>query len=485
VFVALAGDGPMYLRLYRGLRDAIRAGRVPPKSVLPSTRHLADELKLSRNTVLRAYEQLIAEGFAVARHGGGTFVAEDIVSERRPSSQVTPIALAAGGRRIVDAAAANPFAAFAGLPRVHYDFLFGVPDSTLFPIAEWRKSMSRCIDRASKRALAYDAPSGAPRLRELVAAHLIKHRGVRCDRGQVVIVGGAQQAFDLLARVLVEPGDPVLVEDPCYPAIRSILQAAGASLVPAPVDGEGIDLSLADARRDSCRVAYVTPSHQFPSGAVMSSARREALLAWAERTGAIVIEDDYDSDFRHAGKPIQALQGLDTTGRVVHVGTFSKSLFPSLRLGYLVAPPSLVRPLVAAKWITDWSSSLLLQNALADFIERGLFTRHLKRSSAVYARRRDALVAALDRELGSAAVVAGGQAGMHLLVWLPRVSTEELDAAIVRARDLGVGVYSVAMFYATPPPRAAIVLGYAGLPEQHIRDGIALFARALRGSRSR
>jgi GntR family transcriptional regulator/MocR family aminotransferase len=482
VFVPLVGTGPAYLRLFRGLRDAILGGRLAAGAALPSTRQLAGSLELSRNTVLRAYEQLIAEGLATARHGGGTFVAEQIVGVEpvAPVGDQRPIRISAEGQRTEAAVMQTLFVEISKLTPVPYDFLFGVPDASLFPIQDWRATVSRCIDRASKRSLAYDHPMGVMRLRELVAAHIVKHRGVRCHADHIAIVSGAQQAFDLLARVLLDPGDLVLVEDPCYPAIRAILQSVGACIVNAPVDAEGIDLEAVDRElRDRCRLVYVTPSHQFPSGAVMSGPRRRALLAWAARVGAVVIEDDYDGDYRHIGKPTQAIQGLDTA-RVVHVGTFSKSLFPSLRMAYLVLPSSLVMAFAAAKWIADWSSSALLQHALADFMERGYFTRHLKRSSAVYARRRIALLAAIKRELGNRAIVAGGDAGMHVVLWLPELAVDALPSLVARARSLGVGAYPVSAFCERTPPSAGLVLGYSGLSEQQIGEGIALLASAIR-----
>lgn len=432
--------------------------------------------------MLRAYEQLIADGFAAARHGGGTFVAEQIAGEQPevPVVDHRSIQVSAQGRRIETAVLQNPIVEIGALAPVPYDFLFGVPDPSLFPIQDWRATVSRCIDRASKRTLGYDHPLGVLRLRELVAAHIAKHHGVRCHADQIAIVNGAQQAFDLLARVLLEPGDPVLVEDPGYPVIRTLLQAVGARAVIAPVDDQGIDLEAADRELlDRCRLAYVTPSHQFPSGAVMSQPRRDALLAWAARVGAVVIEDDYDGDYRHIGKPTLALQGLDPV-RVVHVGTFSKSLFPSLRMAYVVLPSPLVMPFAAAKWIADWSSSALLQTALADFIEAGHFARHLKRSSAAYARRRKVLLEAIKHELGDRAVVTGGSAGMHIVLWLPEVAVDALPSLVARARGLGVGAYSVSGFYAQTPPRAGLVLGYSGLSERQIREGIALLANAIR-----
>ena len=477
----LTGTGPAYLRLYRGLRDAILGGRLARGAALPSTRQLSGSLALSRNTVLRAYEQLIAEGFAMARRGGGTFVVDQIVGEPllAPLGHA-PIQLGAQGRRIETAVMQNLFVEIGTLAPVRYDFLFGVPDASLFPIQDWRTTVSRCIDRASKRTLGYDHPSGVMRLRELVAAHIVKHHGVRCHADQVAIVNGAQQAFDLLARILLEPGDAVLLEDPCYPAIRTTLQAAGARIVAAPVDTDGVDVEAADRDlRDQCRLAYVTPAHQFPTGAVMSAPRRRALLAWAARVGAVVIEDDYDGDYRHIGAPTQALQGMDVE-RIVHVGTFSKSFFPALRMAYVVLPASLVMPFATAKWIADWSSSALIQHALADFIEGGHFTRHLKRSSVIYARRRRTLLAMIKRELGDRAIVTGGDAGMHVVLWLPELALDAVPSLVTRARSLGVGVYPVSAFYSQPPPTAGLVLGYSGLSEPQIAEGIALLASTIR-----
>jgi GntR family transcriptional regulator / MocR family aminotransferase len=483
MFVALRGAGPAYMRLFCGLRDAITTGRIEAGTRLPSTRELASDLKLSRNTVMRAYEQLIAEGFASARQGGGTFI--DAVHVQSTTPAVTkakpgPLPLSQSALRMLPAVANNPFMELRGLTPVRHDFMYCIPDPSLFPIQEWRRRLSRAIDRASRRSLSYDDPAGLLQLRDLIAARLIKYRGVRCAPEQIVVVSGAQQALDLICRLVVEPGAPVVVEDPCYPAARAILAAGGAQLVPAHVDGEGFDIASVDASIDAtCRLAYVTPSHQFPSGAVLSNRRRKLLVEWAARVGAFVIEDDYDSDYRYVGPPLQALQGMSPE-HVIHVGTFSKSLFPSLRLGYVVAPHQLLEPLISAKWIADWGSPAHIQHALAAFIDEGWFARHVKRTTSVYARRRAMLLEAIEREFGRDVTASGGDAGMHLVLWLHRLKPEHVGPLLVSAREHGVGVYSVSSFYERPPERAGLVLGYGTIPEARIAEGIAILARLVR-----
>jgi GntR family transcriptional regulator / MocR family aminotransferase len=483
MYVELEGEGPTYLRLYRGLRSAITGGGLAPGTRLPSTRELAAELDVSRNTVLRAYEQLLAEGLASATHGG-TFVgasAPEAPASAGPSCVVVPLAPA--GLRIVEAARSSLLRKLMELERVPYDFIFGIPDPTIFPLPAWRRALAHAADRASNRVLSYGDPRGDDQLRAMIVDHVTRHRGVRCTSDDVVIVGGAQQALDLAVRLLVAPGDAVLLEDPGYPTMHMLLDAAGAEMIAAPVDGDGLDLSgLSSSELSRCRVAYVTPSHQFPSGAVMSRERRDELLVWAADTGATIIEDDYDGDYRHVGPPLPALQGL-APERVLYVGTFSKSLFPSLRLGYAIVPRALREAFAAAKWVSDWSEPTLLQRAVAHLMQKGDFQRHVKRSAAVYRRRRDALVDALDTGIPGVRV-RGGDAGMHVVAWLP-VATEALPDVVAGARAVGVGVYSIAPFFIRPPPASGIVLGYSSLAEGALREGIArlapIVAQARRG----
>jgi GntR family transcriptional regulator/MocR family aminotransferase len=303
---------------------------------------------------------------------------------------------------------------------------------------------------------------------------------VMCEADQVLVVNGSQQALDLVARVLLDPGDPVVLEEPHYLGAWWAFHVAGARLIPARVDDEGLDVATLAPSAARARLAYVTPSHQFPTGVVMSLTRRLALLEWARAHEAWVVEDDYDSEYRYEGRPIEAVQGLDRAGRVIYIGTLSKVLFPALRLGYLVLPPALVDACRAAKWVMDRHSPTLEQEVLADFIADGHFERHLRRSRTRYATRRAAVLAALAEHLGERVEVVGANAGVHLLVWLSDVAPRALPRVVEAARREGVGVYPIAPYYFRPPRRAGLILGYAALDERRIREGIARLARVVR-----
>jgi len=331
--------------------------------------------------------------------------------------------------------------------------------------------------RAPSAAFGYADPAGYAPLRAALAGYLKRARGVVAEPDQIVITSGSQQALDLATRVLVDPGDVAVVEEPSYPGVTIPFEAAGARLARVPVDGDGLVTRRLPSR---ARVAYVTPCHQFPSGVIMPLERRLALLAWAARAGAWVIEDDYVSEFRYEGHPLEALQSLDRDGRVIYVGTFSKTLFPALRLAYAVLPWALVRPFTAAKWATDRFSPTLIQAALTDFISSGQFERYLRRAGNRNAARRRALIDALGQHFGDRVEIAGENTGVHLVVWLNDVTPRDLPAMIARARDLGVGLYSVARFHASPPPRAGLLFGYASLTEADIRAGIRRMADAVR-----
>jgi GntR family transcriptional regulator / MocR family aminotransferase len=304
-------------------------------------------------------------------------------------------------------------------------------------------------------------------------------RGIDADPERVVIVNGTQQALDLIARALLNPGDRVLIEEPHYTGARCALTAAGGDLIPAVVDDEGIRLPKASRRKSRVRLAYVTPSHQFPTGVVLSMTRRLELLSWASRVGALVIEDDYDSEYRYDGPPLQALAGLDQQERVIYVGTFSKILFPALRLAYLVLPKSLVEPIVTMKAVADTGTPVLEQLTLADFISQGHLDRHLRRTNATNAARRSALVEALRREFADRVEICGANAGLHLLAWLKGRDGGPIKEVWRKAQMVGVGFYPVDAFYMTPPNRTGMVLGYAPLREHEIRRGIRHLAMAL------
>jgi GntR family transcriptional regulator/MocR family aminotransferase len=478
MLIKLDGSGPLFLQLYRALRAAILSGRLTPGARLPSTRTLSLETGLSRNTVLLAFDQLLGEGYAVGRRGSGTYVPtelpDDMTSVARASAEPAPAApqvvpqLSRFGRTIRDW-----HVSWVGREaRLAYDFRYGRPAMEDFPHATWRRLIARRLRSLSPRDFDYGPAAGAPELRHALAGYLQRARGVECEPEQVMIVAGSQQALDLTARVMLDPGDRVLLEEPHYAGARAVFLAAGARLVTAPVDGEGIDLSRVAASARQVRVAYVTPSHQFPSGAIMSVARRLALLAWAERENAHIVEDDYDSEYRYAGRPIESLQGLDRTGRVIYVGTFSKLMFPALRIGYMVLPRALLQPFLNAKALADTGTARLEQLALADFIAEGHFERHVRRARARNGERRAALLAAIAEHLGDRVEISSADAGLHVLLWTPKLPGGRVASLCQQAAQHGVGVYPVEPFFLERPRRAGLILGYASMSPQRIRSGI-------------
>jgi GntR family transcriptional regulator/MocR family aminotransferase len=472
--------GPLYRRIYHALKSTIRRGRLPAGARLPSTRALAADLGVSRNTIVLAYEQLVAEGYIVTRNRAAMSVAGGGPPRTVPTSLHPrlegPARLSAYGRRLTKDAM-PPSGSYAGRPGLRFDFRYGRPAIQDFPHEIWRRLLAARMRRNSPETLGYAHPAGYAPLRVALSEYLGRARGLSCDPDQIVVVSGSQQAFDLAARVLLDPGDSVVIEEPHYHGARLTFEAAGARLIPIEVDAEGLDTSrLASAR---ARLACVTPCHQFPTGVIMPLARRLALLEWASHAGAWIVEDDYVSEFRYEGQPLEALQTLDRAGRVLHVGTFSKTLLPALRLAYLVLPPGLVRTFVAAKWIADRYTATLGQEVLADFITGGHFERYLRRACVRNAARRQILIEALEQHLGERVEIAGENAGVHLLVWLNDVRPRELDSIVARAADVGVGVYSISPYYSRPARRAGLLFGYAALTEAGIRAGIRRFATVV------
>ena len=485
--MSLDGKGPLWDQVCRALRVEIRDGRLNPGARLPSSRTLARSLGLSRNTTLPAYRQLHAEGYLTSKTGSGTFVATDLPATLKPndksrSTQRTrgdgPRSLSNWGTSVVAELRTSPLIAVRDRAPVRYDFLYGVPGPALFPVEVWSRAVARRARAASARTLGYGPPEGNLELRTELTSYLAKARGVECSPEQIVIVHGAQQALQLLCRVLVNRGDPVLIEDPHYISARHVLNVEGAELVPIPVDDDGACLDTVPPKvLRRAKLAYVTPSHQFPTGAVMSFPRRKELLSWADSAGATLVEDDYDSEFRYEGRPIESLHSLDKNGRVVYVGTFSKTLFPSLRVGYIVAPPSLIPALVGAKWLADWGNSTLGQQVLADLLRDGSFERHLRRTCVRYGDLRKTLCRAVEEHFGNRAIVAGANAGLHVLLRLDGLNATELDRLVQNARNVSVGVYSLAPYYLRKPKRVGLILGYTLLNERDIREGIRLLAQ--------
>lgn len=476
-----AAAAPLHQQLYEELRKSILGGRLYPGQRLPSTRELATALGLARATVVQSFAQLLSEGYLEARSGSGTFVAAalpDEISRALPADAAeraprATIALSAYARNLRSAAPLEP-----RVPASSINFRDGRPAFDRFPIAIWRRLLARHT-RASVAMLDYSAdPGGHLPLREAIARYLSRARAVRCSAENVVVVAGSQQAIDLCARVLLDHGDIVAVEDPGYAGARANFLAHGADLLAIPVDERGMAVEgLFRHAGAPVKLVYVTPSHQFPTGAVLPLERRLALLRWAHRSGAIVLEDDYDSAYRYGERPMPALAGLDEGEGVIYVGTFSKVLFPALRIGYMVVPKSLTGLFVRAKAYSDRQSPLLEQHALTDFIEEGHFERHLRRTRALYAQRRAALLRYLTETFGDAVRVAGDNAGMHVLA---RFSTPFENADLVRrAAAEGVFLTNAQPLYLGPDGKGAFVLGFAELDEARLREGVRRLGRAF------
>lgn len=470
IHVSLDSPGDRTARIYTALREAILDGRLARGDRVPATRDLARQLGVARGTVTSAYDRLVAEGFLESRTGSGTFVTDVALAtgaedrERRArSGAVQPLGLwlAPGG---------EPERPPDG--RVH-DLHAGLPDRRLFPLEVWRRLVSTQLRRSRLEDLTY-VGRGHRRLRDEVARHLGLARSVVCSGEDVIVTVGAQQAIDLVARVLVEPGTVVAVEDPGYTAAHRLFGTHRAVVRGAPVDREGL---VVDALPDDARVVYVTPSHQFPTGVAMSLARRAELLRWAVRHDAVILEDDYDSEFRFSDRPLEPLQSLDREGRVVYVGTFSKSLLPALRVGYLVAPISLQPALREAKRVSMWEGDVVTHGALADFIAEGHHAAHVRRASRVYGERRSRLLAELSR-FDDVLEVMPSVAGLHVSVHFRDQSVDDRSVAAEAARH-GVRTEALTPRYLEQPPVQGLVMGIGTIDADAIQDAVRRLGRAL------
>ncbi|HEY9857076.1 MAG TPA: PLP-dependent aminotransferase family protein [Stenomitos sp.] len=475
------GPEPMHRQLYDQLRAAILTGRLAPGERLPSSRELATFLGVSRSTTVVAFDQLLAEGYLATRKGAGTYVPAELPEVQLEANSAGSVApnptttypLSDYGQRLAETGALRVTAKAAPITFAHY----GGPALDHFPVEVWRALTQRRL-RDHDLPLGYESDArGYGPLRAAISEYVSRARAVTCHPDQIVIVGGSQQALDLAARLFVNTGDRVVIEEPGYLGARHVFASYGADLVPVPVDEAGLQVDRLPGA--GVRLVHVTPSHQFPTGTVLSLSRRLALLDWAERTGALVLEDDYDSEFRYVERPIPALQGLGRHGRVLYIGTFSKVLFPALRLGYLVVPEALVGLVSRAKWLTDRQAPLLEQAVLADFISEGHMGRHVRRMRTLYASRRACLTQALARYMGDRVRLLGDQSGMHLLITLESGHSD--GDVLARAEAEGVGLASAASYYAGPAPGGQFVLGYAHLTEAAIEEGIQRLARAVGG----
>ena len=466
---------PLHLQIYRRIRGAVLGGVLPLGSRLPSTRTLAADLGVSRNTAEEAFSQLEAEGYLVRRVGDGSYVALPD-SPARPAPPRTGRGSAPGGRALSRRGQTIAAASACVEPTVPRPFAAGLPALDAFPFEVWSRLLTRRLRRSGRELLGYGDPAGYGPLREAIVSYLGTARGVTCSPRQVIVLTSSQQALDLAARLLVDPGDEVWMEEPGYLGARSALTAAGARIVPVPVDENGLDVARGEALAPGARLAYVTPSHQYPIGVTLSLERRLALLAWAERAGSWIVEDDYDSEFRYTGRPLAAIQGLDSGGRVLYVGTFTKALFPGLRLAYLVAPEDLVDAFVHARTLMDGHTPTLLQAVLADFLSEGHFGAHVRRMRALYHERRDALLEASE-ELGGRAVLGPVEAGFHATLHLPEGTDDRAVARCAAAQ--GIEVQPLSSFHVGNVVKPGLVLGFAGLSPEAIRKGMKTLVKVL------
>ena len=475
-------------RIYDTLRSQIADGTLAEGAKALSTRALAAELGVSRTTVTAAYEQLAAEGFLVTSTGRAARVAAPMavpapLDPRAVRRSRPPLSLSGFGRRVAEI----DMPGLAHAQPVRIDFLYGAVASRDFPALIWRRAYQAELLR-QQHSLYYIPPEGDASLRRALHGYLRRVRGLTCDAEQILVVHGSQQGIDLCARLLLDPGDAFVFEEPGYLMARRCFEATGAKLLATPVDAHGLDTACLP-RDDRARLAYVTPSHQFPLGGVLPIGRRVELLQWAQRHRAWVVEDDYDGEFRYGQRPIDALQSIDTDGRVIYMGTFSKALSPQLRLGYLVLPHELVPVFRQAKRLADRHAPLLEQRVLASLIDSGAYERHVRRARRENERRRAALLDAIARHLPGDTHVSGKAAGLHVVVWLAGLRPRDEPALVAAARDKGVGVYPVSPLFAKPPPRArprpaGLVLGYASLTVEQIQQGmrtLAAVTKALGG----
>ncbi|WP_223525031.1 PLP-dependent aminotransferase family protein [Pseudomonas sp. A-B-26] len=472
---------PLYRQLYLQIRKQVLSGRLQGGVRLPSTRTLSKELALSRITILNAFDQLIAEGFLASRTGAGTYVGNEWENrgitddgQQRPPPRLSDLSqsmlsLRSDHFRGVSYADWDPATPTSFLPsHSTYD---------AFPQAIWRRLMNRHLLKPTKAMLGYGELQGLQAFRTAIAEYVFDARGIDCDAGQVVIVSGAQQAFNLLGMLLLNPQDSVWMEDPGHIAARIALQAQGARVVPLRIDEQGIDVQQGLDECPDARLVFTTPSRQHPLGVTLSYARRQALIDWAAQHQSWIIEDDCDSEFRYSGRLLPALFAMDQMARVIYVGTFSKVLFPSLRLGYVILPKALVEPFCTLRAVMDRSPPTLLQATTADFMIEGHFLGHIRRMRALYQARQQALIEQLEKQLGNFFKITPVEAGMHLIAWLP---TELDDDAIAKAlAGHNIHTYALSDYRITHVLPPALLIGFAGTSENQARERVEALARAL------
>jgi GntR family transcriptional regulator/MocR family aminotransferase len=469
---------PIYLQIYEAFRTRIVHGELRPGQLVPSTRQLAYELRVSRFPVLNAYAQLLAEGYFESRVGAGTFIASSLPEDSGGRNSKTKASLAPGSKTISAGASALPQyvqpSGAAGLG----PFQVGHPELEAFPLKIWSKLAARRARKMLPGDLQYGNVLGLDELRKALAVYLRTSRAVQCEADQIMIVSGSQQALDITARVLLDTDSQVWVEEPGYWLAHHVLKVARCRVVPVPVDQEGLNVRAGIELSPKARAAFVAPSHQYPLGVTMSASRRFQLLEWARDACAWIIEDDYDSEYRYESQPISSLQGLDTNSRVIYIGTFSKVLFPALRLGYIVIPPDLVGRFSAVRQSMDLCPSPINQAVLTEFIREGHFARHIRKMRQIYAERRRVLVKELERELHPSCTIVGGEAGMHLTLLINAGLLDTEIAAKAAERKLWLSALSLS--YLGSEPRQGFILGFGNTRASEIPGAVRLLKKLLK-----
>jgi GntR family transcriptional regulator / MocR family aminotransferase len=468
---------PLYRQIYHSLRSRIINGELRPGELLPSTRGLARQLHVSRLPVLNAYSQLLAEGYFESRVGSGTYVATSLPESAKKQPGRSEFPLLSSRRAISqDVDRIPPYQPLIS-PLSLGPFQVGQPDLHQFPIRVWLRLVARYSRMMRVKGLQYGNPMGRPDLREAIASYLRTSRGVRCELDQVMIVSGSQQALDITTRVLVNSGDPVWIEEPGYWLVQRALQARGCRIIAVPVDANGLNVDAGLKLNKKARAIFLAPSHQYPLGVTMTASRRLQLLEWAEGAGAWIVEDDYDSEFRYGSNPIASLQGLDRHARVLYIGSVSKVMFPSLRLGYLVVPRDLVNRFAAMRQVMDICPADLPQAVTVDFIREGHFARHIRRMRPIYAQRREQLVETIKRELGHRATIIGDTAGMHLTLLIDDLRSDGKVAAAAAKQSLWLSPLSQS--YVGRARRQGFVLGFGNTRADQIAPAVRQLKKLL------
>ena len=473
---------PLYQQLTEKIRAAVLEGRLKSDRKLPSSRSLAKSLNISRSTVTQSYEQLESEGYLETKRGSGTYVCRQIPDEWFKSQPIEPATKKTDPNYNLSKFAQNLTAIdrlSVSEPNREISFRYGNPAIAYFPIQEWRKLIARYYLDSPELLNYFPDAAGYFPLRQEIANYLGRSRAVRCTPEQVIIVNGSQQALNLTARILLNPGDWVAVEEPGYLGARCCFKGQMAQIQPIPVNSTGLDVESLNRCHRDFKLVYVTPSHQFPTGVTMSISQRIALLQWAQKTNTLIIEDDYDSEYRYGSQPIPALQGMDRANSVIYIGTFSKILFPALRVGYLVVPPDLIPIIKKAKWLCDRFCPILEQYALTHWIRLGHFERHIRRMRQLYDLRRQALITAFAKYFGERVTILGENAGIHLMAKIESTLSDE--AIVQKAAAAGIGLVSAREYYLQPQPqnRGEFIFGYGQLEEAEIERGISKLARII------